>query len=45
MSTKELSSREKEIVELATEGLTNEAIAYKLRISVGTVNTYCRKLL
>jgi DNA-binding CsgD family transcriptional regulator len=40
MSTKELSSREKEIVELATEGLTNEAIAYKLRISVGTVNTY-----
>src|SRR5687767_9942605 len=40
MGTKELSPREEQIVELCTEGLTNEAIAHKLGISVGTVNTY-----
>ena len=40
MATHELSPREKEIVELAADGLTNEAIALRLGLSVGTVNTY-----
>jgi DNA-binding CsgD family transcriptional regulator len=40
MATHELSRRENEIVELAAEGLTNEAIAIRLGLSVGTVNTY-----
>ena len=40
MATKELSPREAEIVELCVEGLTNEAIAHRLALSVGTVNTY-----
>lgn len=40
MSPKELSPREEQIVELCVEGLTNEAIAHRLGISVGTVNTY-----
>jgi DNA-binding CsgD family transcriptional regulator len=35
-----LSPREEEIVALCTQGLTNEAIAHKLGISIGTVNTY-----
>ncbi len=40
MATRELSPREEEIVELCVQGLTNEAIAHKLGISLGTVNTY-----
>src|SRR5271165_4900091 len=40
MATRLLSPRESEIVELCVEGLTNEAIAHKLGLSVGTVNTY-----
>jgi len=40
MATRELSPREEEIVELCVEGLTNDAIATRLGISVGTVNTY-----
>ena len=40
MATKELSPREEEIVELCVKGLTNEAIAQKLGLSVGTINTY-----
>lgn len=40
MVTRELSPREEEIVQLCVEGLTNDAIAHKLSISVGTVNTY-----
>lgn len=40
MSTHKLSPREEEIVELAIDGLTNEGIAAKLNLSVGTVNTY-----
>ncbi|MEX2244725.1 MAG: LuxR C-terminal-related transcriptional regulator [Fimbriimonadaceae bacterium] len=40
MSTKDLSLRESEIVEQAINGLTNEGIAHKLELSVGTVNTY-----
>jgi DNA-binding CsgD family transcriptional regulator len=40
MATNQLSPREKEIVELAAEGLTNEAIAHRLGLSIGTVNTY-----
>jgi len=40
MGTKELSPREEEIVELCVEGLTNEAIAHRLGLSLGTVNTY-----
>ncbi len=40
MATRELSPREEEIVELCIEGLTNEAIAHRLGLSIGTVNTY-----
>lgn len=40
MATRELSPREEEIVELCVEGLTNDAIATRLGLSVGTVNTY-----
>jgi len=40
MSTRELSPREEEIVELCVQGLTNESIATQLGLSVGTVNTY-----
>ncbi len=40
MATRVLSPREEEIVELCVEGLTNEAIALRLGLSVGTVNTY-----
>lgn len=40
MSKQQLSPRESEIVELAIQGLTNEGIAHKLDLSVGTVNTY-----
>lgn len=40
MATRELSPREEEIVELCVEGLTNDAIAARLGLSVGTVNTY-----
>ena len=35
-----LSPREEQIVELCIEGLTNEAIAHRLGLSVGTINTY-----
>lgn len=38
--TRDLSPREEEIVELCVEGLTNDAIAHRLGLSVGTVNTY-----
>lgn len=40
MTNRKLSPREEEIVELSLEGLTNEAVASRLGISVGTVNTY-----
>jgi DNA-binding CsgD family transcriptional regulator len=40
MGSYTLSRREDEIVGLAIEGLTNEAIAHQLSLSVGTVNTY-----
>lgn len=40
MAARELSPREEEIVELCVEGLTNDAIAHRLGLSVGTVNTY-----
>lgn len=40
MSSYDLSPRETQIVELAIEGLTNEAIARELTLSLGTVNTY-----
>ena len=40
MSVRELSPREEEIVQLCMEGFTNESIADKLGLSVGTVNTY-----
>jgi DNA-binding CsgD family transcriptional regulator len=40
MLIRELSPREEEIVELCVEGLTNDAIANRLGLSVGTVNTY-----
>ena len=40
MATRVLSPREEEIVELCVDGLTNDAIAHRLGLSVGTVNTY-----
>ncbi len=40
MPKRELSPREEEIVQLCVDGLTNDAIAHRLDISVGTVNTY-----
>lgn len=40
MTQRKLSPREEEIVELSLEGLTNEAVAHRLGIGVGTVNTY-----
>ena len=40
MPTRNLSRREVEIVELCVQGLTNDAIAQRLGLSVGTVNTY-----
>lgn len=40
IKTQSLSPRESQIVELAIDGLTNEGIASKLGLSVGTVNTY-----
>jgi DNA-binding CsgD family transcriptional regulator len=40
VSNQQLSPRESEIVDLAVQGLTNEAIAVKLKLSIGTVNTY-----
>ena len=38
--SRSLSPREIEIVELCGEGLTNDGIAHRLGLSVGTVNTY-----
>ena len=40
MATRILSPREEQIVELCVEGLTNDAIAHRLGLGVGTVNTY-----
>jgi DNA-binding CsgD family transcriptional regulator len=40
MAVTRLSPREEEIVELCIQGLTNEAIAHRLGISIGTINTY-----
>lgn len=40
MTTRDLSPREEEVVALCVEGLTNDAIAQRLGLSVGTVNTY-----
>jgi DNA-binding CsgD family transcriptional regulator len=40
VSHKNLSPREEEIVALCVDGLTNEAFARQLNLSVGTVNTY-----
>lgn len=44
MSFRTLSPREDEIVALAIEGFTNEAIAKALNLSVGTVNTYWQRV-
>jgi len=40
MPTRDLSPREEEIVQLCVDGLTNDGIAARLGLSVGTVNTY-----
>jgi DNA-binding CsgD family transcriptional regulator len=40
MAERELSPREEEIVHLGLEGLTDEAIANRLGLSLHTVNTY-----
>lgn len=37
---RDLSPREEEVIALSIEGLTNDAIAERLGLSVGTVNTY-----
>ena len=37
---RKLSPREEEIVDLCVGGLTNDGIAHRLGISIGTVNTY-----
>ncbi len=39
-----LSKRELQIVELSIDGLTNDAIAHRLNLSVGTVNTYWMRI-
>lgn len=40
ISTKVLSPREEQIVDLCSKGYTNEGIAQELGLSIGTVNTY-----
>ncbi len=40
-----LSPREKEVLRLVGEGLTNKAIAERIIVSEGTVNTYVHRLL
>jgi DNA-binding CsgD family transcriptional regulator len=40
VANRELSPREEDIVQLCMQGLTNDAIAQRLNISLGTVNTY-----
>src|SRR5205814_1022225 len=40
VATRILSPREEDIVELSVHGLTNDGIAQKLGISLGTVNTH-----
>jgi DNA-binding CsgD family transcriptional regulator len=40
MRIKDLSPREEEILGLCIQGLTNDGIAAKLGLSIGTVNTY-----
>ncbi|MDQ2985323.1 MAG: LuxR C-terminal-related transcriptional regulator [Armatimonadota bacterium] len=40
MDARELSQREEEVVDLCIEGLTNEAIAGRMGVSVTTVKTY-----
>jgi DNA-binding CsgD family transcriptional regulator len=40
MAAKELSPREKQIVQLTVDGFTNDGIAHELGLSIGTVNTY-----
>ena len=37
---KELSPREEQIIDLCSQGFTNEGIAHELGLSLGTVNTY-----
>lgn len=37
---KELSPREEQIIDLCSQGFTNEGIAHELNLSLGTVNTY-----
>jgi DNA-binding NarL/FixJ family response regulator len=39
-----LSPRQQEIVRLALQGLPNKTIAYQLKISQATVNTYMRRI-
>jgi DNA-binding CsgD family transcriptional regulator len=40
MATIILSPREEQIVQLSVKGFTNDAIAHKLGLAIGTVNTY-----
>jgi DNA-binding CsgD family transcriptional regulator len=40
MNHRDLSPREEQVVSLCADGLTNDAIAHHLGLSVGTVNTY-----
>jgi DNA-binding CsgD family transcriptional regulator len=40
----QLSPRERQIAQLVLEGLPNKSIAYSLKISQATVNTYMRRI-
>ncbi len=42
--SKRLSRREKQVWKLLSSGKTNQEIAWLLKISVGTVKTYIRRL-
>ena len=44
-SEPDLSSREREVLELISQGLTNSEIASRLFVSLGTVSTYVYRLL
>jgi DNA-binding NarL/FixJ family response regulator len=42
--TEPLSRREKQIIELVTEGLANKEVAYRLRLAEGTIKEYLNRI-
>ncbi len=44
MSDQVLTPRERTVATLASEGLSNRAIAYRLSLSVNTVESHLRKI-